>query len=151
MCPGQAGKRQGRDRRRGLREILNLFNAVLRISMTYGQVREMVRHEDLSERTGLMSTSRIRTARGSATATRIPTAYCANICPREKISAATRSYNLTASRQASLDNQESRWAGKRLLKPSCQKAPSTSENVGLHKTRSTVLHLELGSDLILVC
>jgi IS30 family transposase len=37
----------------GFAEILNRFDAAMRISMTYDQGREMARHEDLSERTGL--------------------------------------------------------------------------------------------------
>jgi IS30 family transposase len=37
----------------GFAEILNRFDAAMRISMTYDQGREMARHEDLSEQTGL--------------------------------------------------------------------------------------------------
>jgi IS30 family transposase len=37
----------------GFAEILNRFDAAMRLSMTYDQGREMARHEDLPERTGL--------------------------------------------------------------------------------------------------
>ena len=37
----------------GFAEILNRFDAAMRLSMTYDQGREMARHEDLSKRTGL--------------------------------------------------------------------------------------------------
>jgi IS30 family transposase len=37
----------------GFAEILNRFDAAMRLSMTYDQGREMARHENLSERTGL--------------------------------------------------------------------------------------------------
>ena len=37
----------------GFAEILNRFDAAMRLSMTYDQGREMARHENLTERTGL--------------------------------------------------------------------------------------------------
>jgi IS30 family transposase len=40
-------------RAEGFADVLNRFDAALRLSMTYDQGREMARHESLSERTGL--------------------------------------------------------------------------------------------------
>src|ERR1017187_7396531 len=80
---------------------------------------------------------------GSGESTKIPTACCANTCPKEPIFRCSRRSNWTTSHGDSIPGQEKLWDGKRPLNCSCQQALSTSCSTG--QLKSFLLHLELES------
>jgi IS30 family transposase len=128
----------------GFAEILNRFDAAMRLSMTYDQGREMARHQELSAHTGL----------------KVYFAHPHSPWERgrnENTNGLLRQYlpkgeDLSGYSQqqlddiaASLNARPRKSLGWKAPNSFCQREPSTSKNTGQQQTQSTVLHLELES------
>ena len=129
----------------GFAEILNRFDAAMRLSMTYDQGREMARNESLSEKTGLkvyFAHPHSPWERGRNENTNgllrqyLPQGEDLSGYSQQQLDAIAASLN--ARPRKSL-------GGKRQQNSSCQTVPSTSKNIGQHQQQSTLLHLELES------